>query len=104
MSTPEPPDAPAANRRAPTRELLEANHSFPCEYMIKAFGPARDEFRSGVTAAIEAAVGARAAFSERASSGGRKICITVRLKAQTVDEVERAYERLYEVSELQMIL
>jgi putative lipoic acid-binding regulatory protein len=90
--------------KAPARELLEAAHSFPGEYIIKAFGPAQAEFRTGVTAAAHAAVGARVEVSERLSSKGNSICVTLTLAALTVDEVIFAYERLHAVPGLRLIL
>jgi len=93
-----------STRRAPARELLEANHQFPCEYIIKAFGPASADFRAGVGDAAHVAVGARVVISERCSSKGNSICITLTLAAETVDEVILAYERLHAVSGLKLIL
>jgi putative lipoic acid-binding regulatory protein len=90
--------------KAPARALLEANHQFPGEYIIKAFGPAHDEFRGGVNQAASAAVGARVEVSERVSSKGNSICITLTLLAETVDEVIFAYERLHAVPGLRLIL
>jgi putative lipoic acid-binding regulatory protein len=91
-------------RRAPAKELLEANHSFPGSYLIKAFGPATDAFRSGIDGAARRAVGARFEASERLGSKGKSICITLTLAAEHVDEVVSAYERLHEVPGLKMIL
>lgn len=90
--------------RAPARELLEATHQFPGPYLIKAFGPATELFRVAVEAAAREAVGGRLELSERISSKGNSICITLTLTAHDVDEVVLAYERLHEVSELKMIL
>lgn len=90
-----------ATKRAPDRELLLARHQFPCEYIIKAFGPGDDGFRSDVRAAA-----APVAFeaSERATKSGHRICITLSLQAQNVDEVIGVYERLHEIVSLQLIL
>ncbi|MCA9682611.1 MAG: DUF493 domain-containing protein [Myxococcales bacterium] len=93
-----------STRRAPARELLEGAHSFPGPYTIKAFGPANDGFRQGVGLAAEQAVGARAELSERLSSKGNSICITLELRAEHVDEVIFLYERLHELPDLKMIL
>lgn len=90
--------------RAPNRELLEASHEFPGEYLIKAFGPATEAFRVEVHAAGREAVGARLELSERVSSKGNSICITLVLQAETVDEVILAYDRLHGVASLKMIL
>jgi putative lipoic acid-binding regulatory protein len=93
-----------STRRAPARELLEAAHTFPGEYLIKAFGPATDPFRTQIEEAGRAAVGARLVLSERLSSKGNSICITLTLTAETVDEVILAYDRLHDVPGLRMIL
>lgn len=90
--------------RAPARELLEASHTFPGAYHIKAFGPATDPFRAAVESAAREAVGARLELSERMGSKGTSICITLTLTALSVDEVVFAYERLHDVPGLKMIL
>ena len=90
--------------KAPARALLEANHQFPCEYVIKAFGPAQDTFRVGIGEAAAAAVGARVEVTERRSSKGNSICITLTLAAESVDEVIFAYERIHAVPGLRLIL
>lgn len=90
--------------RAPNRELLEASHSFPGEYLIKAFGPATQAFRGAVDHAARGAVGLRLTISERLSRKGNSICITLCLRVETVDEVILAYERLHDVPDLKMIL
>ena len=90
--------------QAPARELIEANHEFPGSYLIKAFGPATDDFRAEVSAAAAAAVGARVQQRERISSKGNSMCITLELQAETVDEVLSAYERLHGVQGLKMLL
>lgn len=93
-----------STRRAPARELLEANHSFPGEYIIKAFGPAQAEFREAVGHAARKAVGTRVVFRERLSSKGNSLCITLELTAEHVDEVISTYERLHDVPGLKLIL
>jgi putative lipoic acid-binding regulatory protein len=93
-----------STHRAPARELLEAAHEFPGTYLIKAFGPATELFRAGIEQAGRAAVGARVELSERLSSKGNSICITLTLAAETVDEVILAYDRLHDVPGLKMIL
>lgn len=94
----------ASTQKAPARELLEAVHRFPCVYVIKAFGPAHEEFRVAIGEAARLAVGARVVFSERVSSRGNSICITMELQAEHVDEVVETYERLHDVPNLRMIL
>jgi putative lipoic acid-binding regulatory protein len=93
-----------STQRAPARELIEAAHAFPGQYLIKAFGPATEPFRTGIEQAARSAVGARLELSERLSSKGNSICITLTLTAQTVDEVILTYDRLHDVPGLKMIL
>jgi putative lipoic acid-binding regulatory protein len=93
-----------STRRAPARELLEAVHRFPGPYTIKAFGPAHDEFRLAIGEAARLAVGARVEFSERVSSRGNSICITMELQVEHVGEVIETYERLHDVPSLRLIL
>lgn len=96
---------PGTQKTAPARELLLANHAFPGEYMIKAFGPCTDKFRAGVRSAAVSVVGEdSAATEERASRHGAKLCITLRLNVQTVDEVIDVYDRLHALEDLQLIL
>jgi putative lipoic acid-binding regulatory protein len=90
-----------ATRTAPDRELLLARHEFPGEYVIKAFGPGDDEFRAQVQAA---AAPVRFSSSERATRSGRRICVTLTLQVETVDEVIEVYGRLHLVRTLQLIL
>jgi putative lipoic acid-binding regulatory protein len=90
-----------ATQRAPDRELILARHEFPGEYVIKAFGPGQDEFRSQVAAAAGAVEHER---SERVTRSGKRVCITLTLQAASVDEVIGVYERLYEVTQLQLVL
>ena len=93
------------HRTAPSRELLLANHSFPGEYIVKAFGPCTDAFREGIVAAALAVVGEeRAIVAERASRHGAKVCITLHLNAHSVDEVIDVYARIHVVDDLAMIL
>lgn len=90
---------------APSRELLLANHTFPGDYTIKAFGPKSAEFETAVVEAATILLGAaRVRSAVRASSQGRRICVTLELSLETVDEVIRVYERIYEIPKLMLIL
>lgn len=90
---------------APSRELLLANHRFPGPYVIKAFGPASDQFREGIAAAAFVVVGeARASVAHRTSSRGGKVCVTLTVNAFTVDEVIDVYDRIHQVPNLLLIL
>jgi putative lipoic acid-binding regulatory protein len=92
-------------QRAPSRELLLANHDFPGEYVVKAFGPASERFRLHVRAVAAAIFGEeRAQVLERTSSKGARVCITLQVNARSVDEVIDAYERLHESPDLLLLL
>lgn len=92
------------SKRAPDRELLLAQHPFPGEYMIKAFGPSGPAFVTAVEAAASSIVGSRFVSRTRDSRQGNKICVTLELQAETVDEVIEVYERLYAIDSLLLIL
>jgi putative lipoic acid-binding regulatory protein len=88
-----------------SRELLLANHRFPGEYIYKVFGPGTDAFRSDVHAAAAAAGGAEhVRSSERATRSASRICITLAIHVQTVDEVLALYRTLAEVDGVLMLL
>jgi putative lipoic acid-binding regulatory protein len=90
---------------APSRELLLANHRFPGPYVIKAFGPASDQFREGIAAAAAVVVGeARATVQHRTSSRGSRVCVTLTVNAFTVDEVIAVYDHIHRVPTLMLIL
>jgi putative lipoic acid-binding regulatory protein len=92
-------------RTAPARELLLANHAFPGEYTVKAFGPSTAGFREAIEAAAAAVIGqTRTRVSERTSRAGARVCITLDLNVETVDEVIDVYARIYQVSELKLVL
>jgi putative lipoic acid-binding regulatory protein len=97
--------APERAGRAPARELLLANHSFPGEYVIKAFGPGHGEFRAAARAAVVAVVGEDAVeVRERGTTSGARCCVTFTLQAQSVADVEAVYERLHDLDDLLLIL
>jgi putative lipoic acid-binding regulatory protein len=92
-------------QRAPSRDLLLANHSFPGEYVVKAFGPSSERFRLGVHSVARAVFGEeRAQVLERTSRGGGRVCITLTVNARSVDEVIEVYERIHDVDDLMLIL
>jgi putative lipoic acid-binding regulatory protein len=95
----------SASNVAPSRELLLANHAFPGEYIVKAFGPKTDDFRDAVHASAAQVVGAaRVQIAERSSRHGRRVCVTLTIAAETVDDVIRVYAQICRVPELMMIL
>lgn len=94
-------------RRAPSREMLLAVHRFPCEFVIKAFGPGptKSDFNARAVACAERVVtAARVTSSERATASGRRVCVTLNVQAERVEDVEDVYEALFELDDLLMIL
>lgn len=95
---------PDETRRAPAREAILAAHSFPGEYTIKAFGPADDAFRTAAVDSAHGVVGpARLAVSERMTRSGDRLCLTFTLDAESVEEVEEVYARLYSLPAVLLI-
>lgn len=95
----------STDRRAPSREAILAVHRFPGPYMIKAFGPAGPNFRASVLEHAHAVAGAtRVSVHERATRSGDRVCVTLTLQAERIEEVEDVYERLYSLPDLLLIL
>ena len=92
-------------RRAPSREAILAAHRFPGQYMIKAFGPGGGGFREAVVTHAHGVVGeGRVSVAERATRSGDRVCVTVTLEADSVEQVEDVYARLYQLPDLLLIL
>ncbi len=93
------------HRRPPAREAILAAHRFPGDYVIKAFGPAGEAFREAVVGHAHAATSTtRVSVHERMTRSGDRVCVTLTLQAETVEEVEDVYYRLYTLPELLLIL
>lgn len=92
-------------RKAPARDAILAAHRFPGPYEIKAFGPAGDAFRDAVLAHAHAVAGAeRITVSERSTRSGDRVCVSVTVYAEAVEQVEEVYDRLHLIPELLLIL
>ena len=92
-------------RRAPSREAILAVHQFPGEFVIKAFGSGTSDFQEAVVAAAHAEVPPeRVQVQVRNTASGSRCCVTLTLMADTVEQVEGVYTRLYLVEQLFMIL
>ena len=95
----------SGQRQGPARELLLANHSFPGEYIVKAFGPGDGVFAAAVAREAVAVVSeARLVVSERGTRSGHRVCVTLTMQAESVDEVLAVYERMYAIDGLMLIL
>ncbi len=72
---------------------------------MKAFGPGTDGFRTAVRNCAHDVVGPdRVRVGERLSRQGRRLCVTLQIQAETVDEVIDVYARLHGIRELMLIL
>jgi putative lipoic acid-binding regulatory protein len=90
---------------APSREALLAVHRFPGEFVIKAFGRCDGEFEAAAVAAATAELGAdRVGVRVRTTPSGTRQCVTLTLQAQSVEDVEAVYRRLYDLPDLFLIL
>ncbi|MEZ4452828.1 MAG: DUF493 domain-containing protein [Nannocystaceae bacterium] len=90
---------------APSRELLLANHEFPGEYIIKAFGPGDPAFRDAVHASAIAVLDRdRVQISERGTRSGSRVCVTLTLQIERVEEVEAIYAEIHAIDSLLLIL
>lgn len=90
----------------PSRELLEATHTFPGQYTFKAIGAADDHFVGRVVAAVRCQLGEEIepSFSTRSTSGGRHVCVTIEPSVADADEVLLIYANLREVEGLVLLL
>jgi uncharacterized protein len=90
----------------PSRELLEATHTFPGPYTFKAIGSVDDHFVGRVMAAVrcELGEGIEPSFSTRNTSGGRHVCVTIEPTVADADEVLEIYARLRQVEGLVLLL
>jgi putative lipoic acid-binding regulatory protein len=70
--------------------------TFPCEYTFKIFGRQSDSFVGRVEAIVAATFGplARGAVSERASSGGKYLSVTIVQWVERKEQLEEVYAAL----------
>src|SRR4051812_25493027 len=73
----------------PPIELLEATHTFPGPYTVKAIGNRNDLFAAQIVAAARSALELETdpQFSCRESSGGKHIAVTLQLLVRNAREV-----------------
>lgn len=92
-------------KAAPSREALLAVHQFPGEFVIKAFGTGGDAFAAAARAAAVQELGPdRVDAQVRTTPSGTRQCVTLTLKAQSVEDVEAVYHRLHDLPDLFLIL
>ena len=89
----------------PSVELLESTHTFPGEYMFKAFGDADGRFAGRVIAAVrsEVAEDHEPAVRIRRTASGRHVCVTIEPVVSDANQVLAIYERIYALDGLVMV-
>lgn len=79
---------------------------FPCEIPIKVFGRNEQGFREAVLTILKKHFDRSepSAMSERASSAGKYLSITVTVHAQTREQIDAAYRDLTAHADIMMVL
>lgn len=90
----------------PAKEALEASHTFPDWFPIKAFGPGTDAFRAAIERAAKGVIPnpKHREVSARESRGGKHVCVTVNARARDAEQVQALYRAIGEVEGLRMLL
>ncbi|MFT4702506.1 MAG: putative lipoic acid-binding regulatory protein [Bradymonadia bacterium] len=89
----------------PSKEALDAVHSFPCRYDIKAFGENDDIFLLEITALVtEMVPDGSGEVTPRISGKGRYLCATIGFHAQHANHVQSLYIELQRIDGLRMLL
>lgn len=90
----------------PARELLEAVHKFPGNFVFKAVGLGETEFATTVLAEIREALSLEfdPPFETRETPAGRHVAVTVTPWVESADEVLAVYERIRVIPGLVMLL
>jgi putative lipoic acid-binding regulatory protein len=71
--------------------------TFPCEYPLKVMGAQSDEFRTRMREVVRAELGADQplAEQERVSSNGRFLSLTLTVKVDSRDQLDKLYRTLH---------
>lgn len=90
----------------PARDLLDAVHTFPCQFVFKAVGVADGEFVSRVVVTVRESLELEfdPPFETRETPTGRHVAVTITPSVQSSDEVLMIYERMSGISGLVMLL
>ncbi len=79
---------------------------FPCDFPIKAIGPARDDLDAIVFALVRAHAPdlGEGALRVRPSRNGRYLSVTIRLRATSQEQLDAIYRSLSASEHLTMVL
>lgn len=85
--------------RQPAIELLEATHTFPCEYTFKVIGLTEGNFVGRVLQAVRRALpeDAEPSFSSRQTAGGKHVSVTIEPTMESAEHVLAVYRELSDV-------
>jgi len=88
------------------REIERPRIEFPCDYPVKIVGDAADDFRAMVEEIVErhAAGFARERVTERLSSGGRFVSVTVTIIATGPTQLQALFEDLKATGRVHTVL
>ncbi|MDB5350965.1 MAG: hypothetical protein JWN86_2212 [Planctomycetota bacterium] len=92
---------------SPSEDLLDAHHTFPGPYTIKAIGSTEGGFPARVVAAAVRELGVAEGNLEssvRATSGGRHVAVTLNLTVQSAEQVRAIYANIRELDGLTLLL
>jgi putative lipoic acid-binding regulatory protein len=92
--------------RADSLRLLEATHSFPCEFMVKVIGLAEEGFASRVVARIRECqqLAVDPSFRTRVTPNGRHVSVTVEPEVQSAEEILEIYACVREIRGVVMVM
>ena len=102
---PAPPENPDLAPPTP-QELLDAVHSFPCEFHIKVIGATENDFIGRVVAAVISAEVAETdiKYTSRETAGGRHSSVSIDVLAQSSDHVMAIYAAIRTVEGVVMVM
>ena len=85
-------------------ELLNATHSFPCEFTIKVIGTADDEFVGRVVKTVEAAISMGVPYKTRSTPNGKHVSVTLEPYLSRAEDVLAIYDKIKSVPGVVMTL
>jgi len=99
-------DRTEAEKRAQAIELLENNHQFPCDFMIKVIGRADDEFVANVLEAIRKFHQTEndPPYRVRETPNGKHVSVTVEPHLKSAEQVLEAYTCIQAIDGVVMVM
>lgn len=90
----------------PSLEVLQAAHTFPCVFTIKAIGKAEGGFAARAVAAVRDEIGGEAdpPFRLSETSGGRHVSVSLDITMASAEQVIGVYRCLQVLEGLVLLL